>query len=114
MTLPARRDAPPPRPVEAVDPRRVVARLGLAAILCAFLLVGLAAVFVGTRPGQRLDNAALSGRVVQHPRTAERSDRLLRTISVGSLAFFGGAIIAVALARGRGHLALGAGAVIVG
>jgi len=52
--------------------------------------------------------------VVQHPRTAARSDRLLRTISVGSLAFFGGAIMAVALARGRWHLAIGAGAVIVG
>ena len=51
---------------------------------------------------------------MQHPRTAARSDRLLRTISVGSLAFFGGAIMAVALARGRWHLALGAGAVIVG
>ena len=51
---------------------------------------------------------------MQHPRTAARSDRLLRTISVGSLAFFGAAIMAVAMARGRWHLALGAGAVIVG
>jgi hypothetical protein len=114
MTQPARTDVPPSRPTGPVDPRRVVARLGIAAILCAFLLVGLAAVFVGTRPGQRLDDAALSGRVVQHPRTAARSDRLLRTISVGSLAFFGAAIMAVAVARGRWHLALGAGAVIVG
>src|SRR5689334_16380503 len=114
MTQPARTDVPPSRPTGPVDPRRVVARLGIAAILCAFLLVGLAAVFVGTRPGQRLDDAALSGRVVQHPRTPARSDRLLRTISVGSLAFFGAAIMAVAVARGRWHLALGAGAVIVG
>ena len=114
MTLPAHTDAPPPRPESQLDRRRVVARLGLAAILCAFVLVGFAAVFVGTRPGQRLDNAALSGRVVQHPRTAERSDRLLRTISVGSLAFFGGAIMAVALARGRSHLAVGAVAIIAG
>src|SRR4051794_18584 len=114
MSLPARPDVPPSRPTAPVDDRRVVARLGIAAILCAFLLVGLAAVFVGTRPGQRLDNAALSGRVVQHPRTAARSERLLRTISVGSLAFFGVAIMAVAVARGRWLLAVGAGAVIVG
>jgi hypothetical protein len=114
MTQPARRDVPTSRPAMAVDQRRIVARLGIAAILCAFLLVGLAAVFVGTRPGQRLDNAARSGQIVQHPRTAERSDRLLRTISVGSLAFFGVAIMAVAAARGRWHLAIGAGTVILG
>jgi hypothetical protein len=74
----------------------------------------VAAVFVGTHAGQHLDDAALSGRVVQHPRTAERSERLLRTISVGSLAFFGAALIAVALVRGRWLLAFGTGAVILG
>jgi membrane-associated phospholipid phosphatase len=109
MNLPA-----PPDASADVRRRRVVVRLVVAAVICAVLLVGLAAVFVRTRPGQRLDDAALSGRVVQHPRTAERSDRLLRTISVGSLAFFGGAIMVVALARGRWHLALGAGAVVAG
>ena len=107
-------DGPPGRGSATADTRRVVARLWIAALLCAVLLVVLAAVFVGTRPGQRLDNAALSGRVVQHPRTAARSERLLRTISVGSLAFFGIAIMAVAVARGRWLLAAGAGAVIVG
>ena len=69
---------------------------------------------MGTRQGQRLDNAARSGRIVSHPRTAARSDRLLRTISVGSLAFFGLAIMAVAATRGRWLLAIGAGTVIVG
>jgi membrane-associated phospholipid phosphatase len=113
MTLPAPSDATADAVTDARR-RRVVIRLVAAAVLCAVLLLGLAAVFVRTRPGQRLDDAALSGRVVQHPRTAERSDRLLRTISVGSLAFFGGAIMVVALARGRWHLAIGAGAVIVG
>src|SRR5215831_13719221 len=101
MTLPALRDVPPPRPLDDPDTRRIVGRLGLAAILCLFLLVGIAAVFVGTRPGQRMDDAALSGRIVQHRHTAARSDRLLRTISVGSLAFFGLAIMAVAVVRGR-------------
>ena len=115
MTVPRRRDVADRAGVRtATTARRVVARLTVAAALCAVLLVVLAAVFVETRPGQRLDNAALSGRVVQHPRTAARSERLLQTISVGSLAFLGVAIMAVALARGRGHLALGAGAVILG
>ena len=115
MTPPRRSESARARPApEPVDARHVVTRFAIAAVVCAVLLIGLAVVFVGTRPGQRLDNAALSGRVVQHPRTAERSSRLLRTISVGSLAFFGGAIIAVALARGRWHLALAAGAVILG
>lgn len=94
--------------------RRAVTRLTVAALLCAVLLVGLTAFFVTTRSGQRLDDAALSGRVVQHGRSAQRSDELLRTISVGSLAVFGLSLMAVALVRGRWHLALGVGAVIVG
>jgi membrane-associated phospholipid phosphatase len=114
MTQPAGRDAPRPRPAPVADRPRIVARLVLATVVCAALLVGLAATFVGTRPGQRLDDAALSGRLVEHPRTAARSDRLLRTISVGSLALFGIAIMAVAGARGRWHLAIGAGTLIVG
>ena len=52
MTPPARSTVTAVRPPVAVDARRIMARLGVAAILCAFLLVGLAAVFVGTRPGQ--------------------------------------------------------------
>ncbi len=94
--------------------RRVAARLAAAAVMCALALVVLAAVFVGTRSGQRVDNAALRGQVVQHPRTAERSDRVLRTISAGSLVFLGAALMGIALVRGRGHLALGVGAVIAG
>lgn len=94
--------------------RRIVIRLSVAALLCALALVVLAALFVGTRSGQRVDNAALRGQVVQHPRTAHRSDRVLRTISVGSLVFLGAALMGIALVRGRGHLALGVGAVIAG
>ena len=65
--------------------------------------------------GQRLDDAALSGqKVVQGSRTADRSDDLLRTISVGSLAVFGASLIAVALVRGRWHLGLAVAVVIIG
>ena len=55
-----------------------------------------------------------AGRVVEHPKTAGRSNRLLRTISVGSLTFFGISLMGIALVRGRWHLALGVGAVIAG
>ena len=82
--------------------------------MCAVLLFGLAAFFVDTRTGQRIDNAALRGRVVEHPRTAARSDRILRTISTGSLLLLGGALMAIALVRGRWQLAIGVGVVIAG
>jgi hypothetical protein len=71
-------------------------------------------VFVETRAGQRIDDGALRGRVVEHPLTAQRSDKLLRTISVGSLLFFGMSLIGIALVRGRWYLAVGVGAVIAG
>lgn len=88
--------------------------MSVAAVLCALALLVLATVFVGTRPGQRVDNAALRGQVVQHPRAAARSERVLRTISVGSLLLLGAALMGIALVRGRLHLALGVGAVIAG
>lgn len=94
---------------------RVVRRFAIAAVLCAVVLVALTVVFVWTRSGQRLDDAALSGqKAVQRARTAARSDELLRTISVGSLAVFGASLIAVALVRGRWHLGVGVAAVIGG
>ncbi len=94
---------------------RIVHRLVVAAILCAAVLVVLTVVFVWTRSGQRLDDAALSGqRVVQRARTAARSNELLHTISVGSLAVFGASLVAVALVRGRWHLGAGVAALIVG
>ncbi len=93
---------------------RVVARMALAVAVCVLALVVLTAVFVETRAGQRVDDAAMRGRVVEHPLTAQRSDKLLRTISVGSLLFFGMSLVGIALVRGRWYLALGVGAVIAG
>ena len=107
-------DSAAAQPNEPIRRRRVVARLLVAVLFCGLALVALTAVFVETRSGQRVDDAALRGRVVEHPRTAARSNRLLRTISVGSLAFFGLSLMGVALARGRWHLAVGVGAVIAG
>lgn len=89
-------------------------RLIAAAVFCVVALVVLQAVFLDTKDGQRLDDAALRGRVVQKPRARDASERLLRTISVGSLALLGGGIMLIAAARGRGMLAVGVGGVIVG
>ena len=81
--------------------RRVGARMMLAVAVCVLALVVLTAVFVETRAGQRIDNGALRGRVVEHPLTAQRSEKLLRTISVGSLLFFGMSLMGIALVRGQ-------------
>lgn len=93
---------------------RALTRLIAAAVFCVVALVVLQAVFLDTKDGQRLDDAALRGRVVQKPRARDASERLLRTISVGSLALIGGGIMLIAAARGRGMLAIGVGGVIVG
>ena len=103
--------------LDSVEPdrrRRAVARFVAAAMFCLLSLLVLTGVFVETRAGQRIDDGALRGRVVQHGRTAERSDRLLQTISVGSLTFFGISLVGIALVRGRWNLAVGVAAVIAG
>ena len=105
------------RSVESVRPDRrgrVVARLVVATLFCVLALWSLTAVFTETRSGQRIDDAALRGRVVEHHKTAARSDRLLRTISVGSLAFVGISLVGIALVRGRWSLAAAVAAVIAG
>ena len=106
------RSQQPTSDLDRVRSRRAITRLLIAAALCAVALAVLTVVFVWTHAGQRLDDAALRGQVVQNARSAQRSDELLRTISVGSLAFFGVSLVGIAAARGRWHLALGVGAVI--
>lgn len=71
-------------------------------------------VFVQTRPGQRIDDAALEGRDALTAEEVDTANDLLRTVDVASVALLGGAIVGVALMRGRPRLALAAGAVIVG
>jgi membrane-associated phospholipid phosphatase len=77
------------------------------------LLAGLYLLAVRTRWGQRLDDAAFDGRTTR-PAVLRATGRLLDTISVGSLAFLGGAILGIAAIRRRVHLALIAGAVVLG
>lgn len=100
--------------VEAVPRTRAFGRLLAAAALCVVALFAIDAFFQHTETGQRIDDAALRGRVIQRPRAREESDRLLRTVSIGSLALLGGGIMLVAAARGRGLLALAVGGVIIG
>ncbi len=75
----------------------------------------LHAVFVGTEPGQRLDDAGrrLLPSGVLAP-ADQASQRLLDTISVSSLALLGIGIMLVAVLRDRLRLAIGAGAMVLG
>jgi membrane-associated phospholipid phosphatase len=56
----------------------------------------------------------LQGRRALDPRAVHAAARLLTTIDVASLALIGGAIVIVALVRGRPRLAVGAGTLIAG
>lgn len=83
------------------------------ALLSAVLLVVLYLVAVRTGWGQRLDDAALDGRT-NRPVVLHATSRLLDTISVSSLALLGAAALAIAVGRRRIHLAITAGAVVMG
>ncbi|MGZ8752536.1 MAG: phosphatase PAP2 family protein [Acidimicrobiia bacterium] len=84
-------------------------------VLAALVFTGVYFVAVHTAWGQRLDATALEGGVrVDRPRVEKGTEDLLTTISVGSVALIGGGIVLVALGRGRFHLAIAAGVVVVG
>jgi membrane-associated phospholipid phosphatase len=92
----------------------VPALLGLAAAAAA----GVAALYlvaVRTTVGQRIDDAARGNLGdAGWSRAREATSDLLDTISVTSLALLGAAIMAIALARGRPRLAIGAGVLVLG
>lgn len=93
---------------------RAFTRLAVMALLCIAIAAAIGYFFVDTGVGQSLDDRALRGRVVQHPAARADSNRLLQTITNSSLALLGGALMVVALLRGRWHLALAVGVVILG
>lgn len=80
-------------------------RLLLLAVVCAALLVVAYAVMVRTSLGQEIDDTALEGRTTRAS-VIHATDDLLNTISVTSLAVAGVAIMAIAVARRRLHLAV--------
>jgi membrane-associated phospholipid phosphatase len=87
--------------------------LAVLALACALALVVAYAFFVRTHAGQRIDEAALSGRLASlHARHA--ADQLLTTISVGSLALALVLLVGQALLRRRVALAVVAVAVVLG
>lgn len=89
-------------------------RLLALAVACAVLVCALYLAFVQTRAGQRVDDAALTGRDALTPRQVDDADDLLRTIDVSSVALLGAVVVGAAVMRGRPRLAVAAAAVIVG
>jgi hypothetical protein len=80
-------------------------------VVCALLVVALYVVFVQTRVGQRIDDAALDGRASLAAQDVQDADDLLQTISLSSVALLGGAVVLVGLVRGG--LPLGGVAAVV-
>jgi membrane-associated phospholipid phosphatase len=87
--------------------------LAALALVCALGLVVAYVVFVRTHTGQRIDEAALHGRLASAQARRAASD-LLTTISVGSLALALVLLAGQALLRRRVALAVVAVAVVVG
>jgi membrane-associated phospholipid phosphatase len=88
-------------------------RMLILAATCLVLLAALYVVAVHTDWGQRIDEAALDGRTTRES-VLRATDRLLDTISIAALVLGTVAIMVVALARRRPHLALTAGVIIGG
>jgi membrane-associated phospholipid phosphatase len=80
---------------------------------CAIALAVVYVVFVRTHAGQRIDEAALHGRLASL-RARDAANQLLTTISVGSLALVLVLLAAQALLRRRVALAVVAVVVVVG
>jgi membrane-associated phospholipid phosphatase len=94
-----------------IDRRRVVvAAMALFTLACG--LVGWVALRVPE--GERLDEAALAGRMAVPWRAELAGERLLETISVASLAVLTLACAAVAVSRGRPRAALAAALLVAG
>lgn len=87
--------------------------LAVLTVGCALALVVAYVVFVRTHTGQRIDEAALHGRLASF-RARDAANQLLTTISVGSLALVLMLLAAQAVLRRRVALAVVAVAVVVG
>ncbi len=99
-----------PASLETLRARRVLLAIAAAATV---LFVMLFVFAVRTHWGQRLDASALEGRHVLTARDVHVAARLHTSIDIASLTLLGGAIILVALLRGRLRLAVGAATIII-
>lgn len=97
--------------VSGADVRRALLTIAAVATVVFVAVYGFSS---HTRWGQHLDSAAIRGRRILSQHNIHLAAQFHRTIDVSSLALLGGAIVLVALARGRPRLALGAAAIIVG
>ncbi len=90
------------------------ARLVVLSVACVVVFAALYLLAVRTAWGQRLDGAALSGRIFSRPRVRDVTYGVLRTISISSLTLLGAAVVTIALVRGRVSRAAAAVVLIVG
>jgi membrane-associated phospholipid phosphatase len=82
-------------------------------VTCVGLLAVLYLLAVRTEWGQRVDDAAIRGRTLDSA-FQHAVSRTLDTVSVTSIAIATGALIVLALLRGRPRLALGIGVLVLG
>ncbi|MCU1387089.1 MAG: phosphoesterase PA-phosphatase related protein [Ilumatobacteraceae bacterium] len=103
----------PDDPLDHIVRRR---RARLAAVSAfSVLVVGVVYVIaIRTHLGQRIDAVAFQRRSTVTAAMTRRTDRLLGTVSVASLAGFGTAIVLIALARRRIALAVATGVAMAG
>jgi membrane-associated phospholipid phosphatase len=101
--------------LRAPDRTRAAGALVAYGLAAAAAAAAIGLVAVGTRTGQLWDDAGRGGASPwDQPAVFRGANSLLDTISVTSLALVGGAIIALALLRGRPRLAVAAGVVLLG
>jgi membrane-associated phospholipid phosphatase len=104
------------RPARPAPPRTgwQVAAPALVAVAAAVCAAAIYLVFVRTTLGQLVDEAAMQGAVVSHPRLIAVLNRTLDGTSLVSLALVSLVAAAIGLARRRVDLAVGAGALVLG
>ena len=106
MTAPSR-----PRPPAT---RSAAAPAGVLTAVCAALVALLYVAAVRTPTGQAWDERLRGGLVDDAGRAGSAGGELLNTISVGSLAVVGGALMLTALVRRRPRVAVAAGLAVLG
>jgi hypothetical protein len=94
----------------------IVVRRALWSIVVGASILTLVAYWIAVRTvwGQRLDTTALRGRHLLSTHDIHAAGRLHTTIDIGSVALLGGAILFLALLRGRPRLAVGVAALFCG
>ncbi len=105
-----------PQYAEPDSPSTLRTRQALLAIAAGATLLFVLAYTLAVRThwGQRLDAAALNGRGIVSSRGVHVATQLHASIDIASLTLLGGAIVVVALLRGRLRLAIGTAVIIVG